>query len=148
MVVAALTDDGRVRVEVVDAWETTAEARAALPGWVEKIRPKALGWYPSGPAAAMAAELREIRRSVEITRIPETCQGLAESVTARRILHPGDPMLTSQVTSSGRVPSGDGWRFSRRGTPVDAVYALAGAVQLARASKRVGKPRVIVARAA
>ena len=25
----------------------------ALPGWVRKVRPKALGWFPGGPAAAL-----------------------------------------------------------------------------------------------
>jgi hypothetical protein len=47
---AAVLDDGRVRTEIVCGLGSTAAARAALPGWIERIKPRATGWFPSGPS--------------------------------------------------------------------------------------------------
>jgi len=58
LAVAAAMDDGRVRIEIVRAWKTTDAARAELPEWLAKVRPQALAWYPTGPAAAFAPILR------------------------------------------------------------------------------------------
>jgi hypothetical protein len=57
---AAVLDDGRVRVEVLAAWTSTADARRELGPLLAKIRPAALGWYPSGPAAELGTELRQV----------------------------------------------------------------------------------------
>lgn len=135
LVAAAVGKDDRVRVEVVAAWDSTTALREELPGLVERIRPKLLGWFPGGPAAALAADLRGMRTGVEIKAadVPAICQGLAEAVTARRLIHSADPLLTAQASAASRLHSGDGWRFARRGAGnVDAVYAAAGAVHLAR----------------
>jgi hypothetical protein len=149
LVAAAAGGDGRVRVEVVDAWESVAAARSALPGWVEMIRPRVLGWFPNGPAASLAADLRGARRTEPIKgeEISAVCLGLSEQVLARRVLHSNDPLLYAQLDSTSKLWTGDGWRFARRGQAhCDAVYALAGALHLARtAPAPVGKPRLIVA---
>jgi hypothetical protein len=67
-------------------------------------------------------------------------------VQNHQLLHPDDDLLNAHVNGSQRKDSGDGWRFVRRGAGhVDAAYAAAGAVHLARTlpppRKRV-KPRV------
>ena len=77
-------------------------------------------------------------------------QSLALPVSSltRKILHANDPLLVAQLAGSSRVWVGDGWRFARKGGVghVDAVYALAGAVHLARnLPAAVGKPRLVVA---
>lgn len=146
LIAGASLADGRVRVEVVDAWDSTAAARRALPDLLARIRPRTFGWFPDGPAAALGPDLRAIRGSVEITRVPEVCQALAEQITARRVLHPGDPLLTSQVMGAAKSPSGDGWRFTRIGAGhVDAVYACAGVVHLVRSRlAQTGKPRILL----
>ncbi|MHA6626893.1 terminase [Pseudonocardia sichuanensis] len=154
---AALLDDGRVRVAVAGAWDSTDAARRELPGLLEQMKPMAIGWFPGGPAAALGAELRAVRT---VTRLPvarvvggrvvdsdeeeatrlggqgaaEACQGLADLTRSRQVLHPDDPLLNAHVAGTSKRPSGDGWVFARRGGVghVDAAYAAAGAVHLAR----------------
>jgi phage terminase large subunit-like protein len=153
---AAMLSDGRVRVEVLRAWESTDRARDELPELLERIKPAEIGWFPNGPAAVLGAELRAIRRKVrlgiavikrtevieeeehETTRMTgsldrEACQGFAELVRIRRVVHPNDPLLNAHVLAAIPRPTGDGYRFERRDTGhVDAAYAAAGAVHLAR----------------
>jgi hypothetical protein len=147
LVAAALAADGRVRVDVVGAWGSTVDARADLPELIERVKPRVLGWFPGGPAAALAADLRGVRRAEEIKAgdVPAVCQGLAEQVAARRVLHTGDPLLIAQIGGVSKLYSGDGWRFTRKGVGhCDAVYALAGAVHLARLLPPKVRPMVLV----
>lgn len=131
LVHAGRLSDGRIRVEIVRSWKSTDEARNELPELLRKARPVALVWYPGGPAAALAPLLRPMKNSVELSglKVGEACQGLADLVTARRVVHPADPLLDSHVAGAQKLPSGDGWRFTRRGLGhCDAAYAVAGAV--------------------
>lgn len=128
---AAVGADGRVRVEALAGWATTAEARRALPEWVDRVKPKARGYF-GGPTDALKADLERLGFE-RITDVTAACQGFAEQVAGRRVLHAGDPLLTAHVTGAKRLQQGDGWRFTRRGAGnVDAAYAAAGAVHLAR----------------
>jgi hypothetical protein len=148
--------DGRLRVEILDAWSSTDAARDAIPGIAELVQPAAFGWFPDGPAAALGAELRSVRRIVRlpIARIvsgelveqeeheaarltgasaKEACQSFADLVASRRIVHPADPLLDAHVGAAGKKQIGDGWVMVRQGVGhVDAAYAAAGAVYLAR----------------
>lgn len=172
LVVAGLMADGRVRVEipgvelprrgeVVGAWSGPTAVRDMqrdLPDMLAKIRPQALGWLPGGPAAAAAAGLKDRRGrrawpppgiavseiSGEVSAI---CMGLAAEVDGAGIVHSSDPLLDAQTIGAERKWTGDVWRFGRRGGGhADAVYAMAGAVHLARTLPTpVGKPRIIVA---
>lgn len=145
--VAAATLDGRTYVEVVKRWQgagATAALRAELPDLVRKLRPRRLGWFPGGPAAAVAAALSAKTRSAGwpprgtkvaelVGEVPAVCMGLAEQVAAGEVRHPRDPMLTAHVEQTQRLRRGDGWIFTRQGSrPIDGTYALAGAVHLAR----------------
>jgi hypothetical protein len=134
-----LLGDGRARVEIVAAWKSTDEARAALPGLLAEVKPRAIVWYPAGPAAAFAPLLRPAEKgkrlagnveSIELSglRVAEACQGLADLALARKIVHPADPLLDAHIAGAAKLPSGDGWRFTRRGGHVDAAYAAAGVV--------------------
>ena len=104
LLVAAALPDGRVRVEVAEAWPSTEQARAELPALLDRIKPQAIGWYPAGPAAAFATILRRRAGSTELTggKVGEACQELADLIRGLRVVH------------------------------VDAAYACAGAVKLAR----------------
>lgn len=131
---AAVLDDGRVRVESIAAWDTPDRARRELRALIERIRPAAIGWFPSGPGAALAADLRQLG-AVELkgSDVTEACQSFSDLVGARRIAHPGDPLLNAHLAGSSKLKTGDGWRFARRGVGhVDAAYAAAGAVHIAR----------------
>lgn len=143
---AAAVVDGKAHVEVIEAWDghgCTKALRAELPAIVAKVRPRVLGWWPNGPAAAVAADLADRGhrgwppRRVKVEEIKaETsaaCMGLAEQVLSGEIVHPNDPMLTAHVHAAQKLQRGDAWTFTRKGTePIDATYALAGAVHLAR----------------
>lgn len=153
LAVAARLADGRARVEIAAAWDSTDAARAELPALLGRIRPAAFGWYPSGPAAAIATTLRplalkhnhrpggkredgELPEDGAITgaRVTEACQELADLVRALRVVHPADPLLDAHVRAASKLRSGDGWRFTRKSDGqghVDAAYAAAGAVKVA-----------------
>jgi hypothetical protein len=149
LAVAAVLVDGRVRVETVHEWTGPGAASALereLTAWAGRVRPKVLGWFPSGPAAAVAARLADrsktgVRgwppRGVTVTEIrgetTAVCMGLAKEVEAGTLAHSGQAMLDAQVDGAEKLPRGDAWVFTRRGDGnVDAVYAVAGAVHLAR----------------
>jgi hypothetical protein len=167
LVAAAVLADGRVRVEVVAAWDTPAEARAQLAGHVETIKPAVFGWFPDGPAAAMAADLADRRKQgrrawpppgvkVEAIRaeVAACCMGFAEQVSARGIVQSGDPLLDAQVWAAEKLKRGGTWVFVRSSgktgekddaAHVDALYAASGAAHLARTLPApVGKPRLRV----
>ena len=151
---AAQLADGRARVEIVRAWKTTDAIRLELPGLLERIRPAAIAWYPTGPGGAFAPMLRPAKNArtrvehVELTgmKVAEACQGLADLAQARAVVHPSDPLLDAHVAGAQKLPSGDGWRFTRRGGPqvghVDAAYAAAGAVYVALTMPPVKRARI------
>jgi phage terminase large subunit-like protein len=155
---AAVLPDGRVRVEIVAAWDGTAQVQGALPGLLKRVRPQVFGWLPAGPAAALTAVLaqrkgradwppagvgvQEIRG--EVTAV---CMGFAQQVKSGQLVHAGDPLLDAHVEGAEPLPRGDAWVFSRKGDGhCDAVYAAAGAVHLARTlPPPIGKPRLVTA---
>lgn len=143
---AAVLEDKRVHLEVVAAWEgfgCTKALREDLPGLVARLKPRVIGWFPAGPAAAVAADLADRghrgwpprRVAVEEIRgdVAPVCMGFADAVTAGDIVHPKDPMLDQHVGAAQRLWRGDVWVFGRKGaSPIDGAYAAAGAVHLAR----------------
>lgn len=159
LMAAAVLPDDRVRVEVVAAWDSTATALAELFAKIAEVKPMAFGWFPDGPAAALAAKLatRYKRRGwplpgmkIEDIRsdVTAVCMGFADVVKAGGIAHSGDPLLDAQVGAAEKLKRGGAgsWVFGRGGLEhVDAVYAAAGAVHLARTlPPPVGKPRLRV----
>ena len=156
--IAAAEIDGRVHVDVVKAWSgfgCTKALRAELPALVTRVRPRVLGWFPAGPAAALAADMTERRargwppRRVKLAELrAETtavCMALPGLVQTGDIVHAGDPMLDAHVGSAQRLNRGDGYVYQRRGTgPIDGVYALAGAVHLARTLPPAPAPLVVI----
>lgn len=144
--VAAAKLDGIVYIDTVAAWEgidCTKRLRADLPDLVRRIKPRALGWFPAGPAAAVAADLADRghrgwpprRVVIEEIRgdITAVTMGLADMVNAGQIRHNRDPMLTAHIRATQRLWRGDGWVFTRKNAgPIDGAYAVAGAVHLAR----------------
>lgn len=141
---AAAVDGEKVRVDAVAAWEGQTAVRQmseALPGLVERIKPRVLGWFPYGPAAAAAASLAErpgwppsgVTLEPMRADVAAVCMGFAEQVRSRMLLHSNDPLLNAHVGAAEKMYHGDGWRFTRKGAgQVDAAYAAAGAVHLAR----------------
>jgi phage terminase large subunit-like protein len=139
---AATLDDGRARVEVARAWESTDAARQELPALVDRIQPRTLGWFPNGPGASLAADLKRDGME-EIRDVPAVCMGLAEQVIAQRVVHSNDPLLSTQVSAASKLAQGDAWRFTRKGSGhVDAVYATAGALHLARTLPPIEEPEL------
>lgn len=156
LAVAVVLEDERVRVETVHEWtgpDAASQLERELPAWAERVRPKVLGWFPSGPAAAVAAKLADRRkdggrgwppRGVRVEGIrgelTATCMGLAKEVVARTLVHSGQAMLDAQVAKAEKLKQGGGWVFTRQAGQVDAVYAVAGAAHLART---LPKPRKV-----
>ena len=164
LITAAVRDDGKVAITEAGSWNSTDAARKALAEMLPKIKPRALGWYPSGPAAVLGTELGKLNADVRdpITRqwgpigrmtvdrksfrewapglvevrgddVKAACQTFADLIKARKIVHKGTTLLNDHATGAKRLDQGDGWRFVRRGAGhVDAMYAAAGAVHLAR----------------
>ena len=155
LAVAGVLPDGRVRGELAAAWDSVAGARVELPSILGRIRPQVVGWFPDGPGAALAADLAERKgwppRGVKLEPIrgdvAASCMGLEEQVRAGQFLHSGDPLLDAHIAEAERKARGDRWVFVRRGDGhVDAAYAMAGAVHIARTMPPpVGKPRLVIA---
>ena len=154
--VAAVLADDRARPEWLADWSgpnAVEQARRELPAYVGRVRPRKFGWFPDGPATALAAQLRKSGRGwpppgTEIEEIgaerSSVCMGFAASVLAGAVVHAEDPLIDTQVATATRKWTGDRWVFDRRGGPVTAVYAGAGAVHLARSLPR---PRMVSRRA-
>lgn len=149
--------EGMLYCEVVKVWygfNCSKQVRADLPDLVAKINPRAFGWFPGGPAAVIAADLKAKPgwnkqwppRNVKIIelkaeQIPAVCMGLANIIHSVQMYHPGDELLTQHVKQTQKLPRGDAWIFDRVGLgPIDATYALAGAVHLNRTLPAPLKP--------
>lgn len=150
---AAVGADGRVRVDAVAAWDSVAALRRELPALVKRNRPRAVGWFQNGPAAAVGAALAKqpgwppagVTFAALSADAPAVCMGFAELVDAGDVVQSGDPLADAQIEQAERKWIGDRWVFTRRGSGhVDAVYAVAGAVHLARTlPPSLGKPRIV-----
>lgn len=153
LAVAAALPDGRIRLEVVKDWAgptALADLRREFRSWVATVRPVLIGWFPNGPAASIDAELRDRRRQGRYmwpprgTRIDEirqdqaaVCMGLAEQVAAGEIVHSGQELLDDHIGATDKAWRGGRWVFARRGSGhIDAAYAAAGAVHLARVAPK------------
>jgi hypothetical protein len=145
--VAAAVIDGVTHLEPIAAWsgeQWAVRVRAELPPLVAKIRPRAFGWFPNGPAAAITTDLRKrrgqrnwpprgVRLEEIIGEVHTVCMGFANRVETGLVRHPRDKMLTDHVTRTQKLERGDVWTFTRSGTdPVDGTYAAAGADHIAR----------------
>lgn len=153
---AAVLEDGRVRVETVTEWlgrRAAKDLERDLPGWVERIRPRVVGWLPDGPAAAVGAQLAVRRTATGRSWVPrgtrveeirgeltQVTMGLGKEVAAGTLVHSGQEMLDAQIGGAEKAWRGDVWVITRRGGGnVDAVYAIGGAAHLARTMPRVRK---------
>lgn len=156
---AALGDPPLVHLDPVAAWEgpeATAQLRARLPGILSRLRPRAVGWFPAGPAAAVTAMMGTpanrrswVPRGTEVIEIvgdtAAVCMGFADIARPGRLIHPDDPLLNAHVSNAIRVWRGDRWLFMRRGAgPIDAVYAAAGAVHIARSLPPAPPPLTVL----
>jgi hypothetical protein len=163
LIVAAVMPDGRVRVEAAHAWDgrdCLTRATNDLPAMLARVRPRVLGWLPSGPAAALAATLAD--RSAKTGKrfgwpppgvtvseirgeVPAICMGLAREVVGKTLAHSDDPLINDHIEGAERLRRGDVWVFSRKGGGhCDAAYATAGAVHLARTMPTpAGRPRLV-----
>lgn len=140
--------DGKTHTGIIAAWDSTATMRRELPGIMATVRPRALVWFPHGPAAGVMGELAKPRRGtattdrwpprgvqlVEITTgVPAVCMGFVEQIDSDELRHDGHELATAHVSNAVQQPRGDLWVFDRKGAGhIDAVYAMAGAVHTAR----------------
>lgn len=60
LVGAAPMPDGRTQVQVLKTWTDIMAALADVPVLDAALRPDRFGWFPSGPAAAMASAIRSM----------------------------------------------------------------------------------------
>jgi len=146
---AARVDEQNIRVEIVQAWHglnCMMDLRRDLPGWIATVKPRALGWFPIGPGAALAADMivspkdgqwpRWLPRNVALEDVKDSyvvCMGFAEQVRSGLILHAEDKLLDDHVLGAEKLETNGRFVFSRKGSGhCDAAYAVAGAVHIAR----------------
>lgn len=142
-VTVAAMEGTQVRVEVIASWSgpgAATQLRRNLLPLLRQVKPRKLGWLPSGPVAAIAAELKTLPHGIEAEEIradvPAVCMGFAEMVEAGDLLHspvPEQELLDKQTLGCAKLWRGDVWVFSRKGEGhCDATYGAAGAAWLAR----------------
>lgn len=145
----------RVGVEVAGVWSNAEQARRELPALLGKLRPRALGWFSGGTAGVLGVEIAAAHGKtagktrfdgtfyehspgvVDLTgmEVTSACATFADLVKHRQLVHRSSPLLDDHVAQCSRYETGEvgAWRFARRGhKPIDAAYAAAGAVHLAR----------------
>lgn len=134
--IAAQKVDGKDRIQVIAEWRTPEDLQHVTEDLAKKLRerkPKALLWFPNGPAATYGAKLKNLRiPGVQIQElsgeISDAAMGFADAVQAERIEHDNDPLLNDHVIGAQKLWSGDRWKYSRKGRgSSDAVYAAAAA---------------------
>jgi hypothetical protein len=160
LAVAAELPDKRIRVEVAKEWtgsDATNQMRKELPGLIQRMKPRKLVWIPNGPAAAITGDMAAKNRSwpppgvlVEEIRaeVSAVCMGFADLVANLHVIHGGQKMLDTHVTSASKKWTGDAWRFERKGEGhCDAAYAVAGATHAVRTlPPSLGKARILTAK--
>lgn len=150
LAVAALLDDGRPRVEIVKAWRNSDEARTELAALRDRVKWAAFGWFPGGPAAALAPVFRSWPETQDLAggKVAEACQGLADLTRGHSLVQSDDPLLNAHVKAASKLYSGDGWRFTRKSGAlhghVDAAYAAAGAIYIAQTMPAPRRARIRV----
>lgn len=143
LVAAAVMADGRVRVEVVAMWDMVVlNAKRQLfdrqfRAHVTKVKARALGWMPKGPAAAKMATILGAKVNEETGKfefigkrpawvpstttiaplrgeVPAVCMGFAAEVRALNIAQNGDPVLRTHICGASKKWVGDSWVVARR----------------------------------
>lgn len=151
--------NGVTRVEIVRAWgpDEVGKITSDVRRWVRKHKPRAFGWFPNGPAAAVSAELADRGHvaaswppiGVDVAElrgeVAAICMGFAQRVAGGQVVHSAEPLLDDHVRGATKHRTGDVWRFARGGVGhVDAAYAAAGVDYLVRAMPPpVGDPRLV-----
>lgn len=141
LVAASPLPDGRLAVSVVQHWADAhgvneVAIAAAITEWCGAFVVPLVGYDPRF-AWSLAARLESqgvICRDIGGVRFYRASQELYEAVGNRRLVHPRDPYLDSQVDAAARQDVADGsWRISRRNSSrsIVATVALAMAVHLA-----------------
>lgn len=153
---AAAKINGVTYVDPVATWDGAEGVRRCaldLPDIARRVRPRAVGYWPNGPAAAIVADLEQPAarwpRRVDLValRAEQTaaCMALPALIKTGELTHGDDPLINAHIGNTQRLRRGDGWVFQRQGAaPIDAAYALAGAVHLARTIKPPKPPLRVV----
>lgn len=158
LVAAAVLPDDRVRVDVVRSWDADdiRHFATSFRALVKRINPRALGWFPGGPAASQAATLLGAEVDAETGEFKMTgkrpawlprrtevaplrgetssvCMGFAKDVRDRMIAQSDDPLLNVHVPGADKLAVGPRWVVARQDDGhCDGYYAAAGATYLAR----------------
>lgn len=158
MLVACAVVDGVAHLEVAETWSgygCTQLVREQLPDIVARIQPRQVGWYPTGPAGAITADLAASKargwppRGTELVEVRgelvAVCMGFAEQVRTLALRHPRDPVLDAHVASSQKLYRGDAYCFRRMGVdPCNGAYSAAGALHLARMLPAPRQPAIFL----
>jgi hypothetical protein len=128
LVAAAKLDDGRPRLEAIGTWASADAVRNELPGLLEKVKPRAYGWYPTGPAAELSTLNRQLALQwnrhpgkrqdgewpedgeIKGAMVSEVCQELAGLIRTRALLHADQDLLNDHIRGASKLYTGDGWR--------------------------------------
>lgn len=169
LAIAARIGDGRspdtqqIHGELVAVWENIADARAGLPRILAQLKPRALGWLTDGTAGVLGVEIAAAhgvtagRKRYDGTYpehspgvvglngadVPAACQSFADLVLHKGFRHRSSPLLDDHIAQCAKYEVGEGgaWRYARKGMkPIDAAYAMTGAVHLARSLPPYKRP--------
>lgn len=134
LLAVAKFDDGRFGIDVIASWNDLRRVEADLGELIARVKPRAFGWFPDGPAAQFAGMLRKIKgqREIKGKEVTEACMTLVGFINRLLVRHGDDPLLTAHIIGARKLEVSDGYRFVRKGAGhVDAAYAAAGGVMLA-----------------
>jgi len=149
LVAVTMIDDKYVAAQVA-SWQasdghpiTEADVAADVLAWVDLWHPRSLGFDPytsTGIAEAVAHRVR-VQKITGISWYT-ACGQLWDTVSAGKLVHPGDQDFTDDVLAAGRRDIGDGiWTMSRR----DSHRSIPAATALGRALHLAVSPQIVPA---
>jgi len=145
LAVAGKRADGRWHVELVQADEGTAWVPDRVAELVRKHKADGVWLDPASRAGALLPELTEAGVEVHTVsgrQMAAACGGFHDDLTSDRLMHIGQPDLTTAVAAARRRRVGDAWAWHRRNTDTDisplvaATLARWGLLQSMSATRR------------
>ena len=80
-----------------------------------------------GPAGGLVPDLEDAGVEVlaaSAMQVNQACASLLDGMDVKQFRHTGQAQLTAQVLQARKQPSGDAWRWSRRGVDISGLYAI------------------------
>lgn len=143
-------DDKRIAVGLIQQWESgipidIVEIARSVADWAKAYQIRSVAFLRNG-GMHLAPVLQQHRIPVSVltaNQYAQACDELLAAMSARRLVHAGQPELTQQISNVVKSPMGDGWVIGRRDRSAQVVGAVGAALVTHFASKPVAQSLIV-----